>query len=123
MSDPDPHQHEKWDPDPHQNVLDPPHCQGTRLDGQSSEQTNFLGFSVQALQKVVGMDGFWYDRLEAGSLAWGQIKNIKEVSLASLLCQNLRHKLQVSPLIKNIKEVSLASLLCQNLRSRSRFVL
>jgi hypothetical protein len=41
------------------------------------------------------MDGFWFDRLEAGSLSWGQIRNIKEVSLATLLCENLRDTLQV----------------------------
>jgi hypothetical protein len=47
------------------------------------------------------MDAFWFDRLEAGSLAWGQIKHIKEtVSLASLLCHNLPEEtLQVPVLI------------------------
>jgi len=42
------------------------------------------------------MDGFWYDKLEeAGHLSWGQIESIKEVTLASLLCQNLPGSLQV----------------------------
>ncbi len=45
----------------------------------------------------MAMDGFWYDKLdEGGNLSWGQIKSIKEVTLASILCENLPGTLQVS---------------------------
>jgi hypothetical protein len=48
----------------------------------------------QALEKVMVMDAFWLERLEAGSLAWGQIKHIKErASLASLLCANIHENI------------------------------
>jgi hypothetical protein len=45
----------------------------------------------------MAMDGFWYDKLEeGGNLSWGQIKSITEVTLASLLCENLPGALQVN---------------------------
>ena len=51
------------------------------------------------------MDGFWFDKLEAGSLAWGQIRTIKEVGLATLLCNNLHNSLQVGSIIPAVVRI------------------